>query len=78
MNVQDPTGREKRRARGGAGTIGGYGGFGFGLLAVVSTASEVSTPPPGEAAVMVLIFMILGYAAGWLLQPTLARLFPQA
>jgi hypothetical protein len=75
--VQDLSGREKRRARAGAGTVGGYVGFAFGLLAVLSTASEVSTPAPGDAAVMVLIFMILGYAAGWFLQPLLAQLFPQ-
>ncbi len=78
MTIQDPTGREKRRARTGAGTIGGYVGFGFGLLAVLSTASEVSAPPPGDAAVMVLTFMILGYAAGWLLQPLFAAFFPQS
>jgi len=78
MTVQDPTGREKRRARVGAATAGGYGGFAFGLLAVLSTASEVSTPPPGDAAVMVLIFMIAGYVAGWVLQPVLSQLFPQS
>ena len=78
MTVQDPNGREKRRARVGVATIGGYGGFAFGLLAVLSTASEVSTPRPGDAAQMVLIFMILGYVAGWLLQPLVASLFPQS
>jgi len=77
VTVQDPSGREKRRARAGAGTVGGYAGFVFGLLAVLSTASEVSTPTPGDAAVMVLISMIVGYAAAWLLQPLLAQLFPQ-
>ncbi len=78
MTVQDPTGREKRRARAGAATIGGYGGFTFGLLAVLSTASEVAAPTPGEAAVMLLIFMVIGYAAGWLLGPLLSQLFPQS
>ena len=78
MTVQDPTRRERRRARGGAGTTGGYVGFGFGLLAVLSTASEVSTPSLGDAAQMVLIFMVLGYAVGWVLQPLFSQLFPQS
>ncbi len=78
MTLHEPSGREKRRARAGAGAIGGYAGFGFGLLAVLSVASEVETPAPGDAAIIVLVSMLVGFAVGWVLQPLLAELFQQA
>ncbi len=78
MNLPDSARSEKRRARAGAGTIGGYLGFVFGLLCVLSVASEFAQPlPMSEAAFTVLLMMSTGYLLGWLTQPLVARLFPQ-
>lgn len=63
--------------RTGGLVTGGYAGFAFGLLAVFSTASEVATPSVGGAAVIVLVCMLAGCVAGWLLQPILGALFRQ-
>ena len=69
----------RRAQRHTAGTITGYIGFVFGILCVVSVASEFGEPlPTGEAAFTVLMTMIAGYAVGWLVQPLIAALFPQA
>jgi len=62
-----------------AGTITGYIGFIFGLLCVISVASEFGEPLPiGEAAFTVLFTMLVGYAIGWLIQPVIAIVFPQS
>ena len=66
----DPTNDRRPSA-----VTGGYIGFGFGLLAVLSVASEIESPTPGDAALIVLISMIVGYLCGWLLQPVLGQLF---
>lgn len=55
--------------RRGAMATGGYIGFGFGLLAVLSTASEVHSPTIGQAAVILLVCMLVGAAAGIALRP---------
>jgi hypothetical protein len=68
---------EERGARTGAGIIGGYIGFVFGLLVVLSMASEVEALPMHISAVVVLIHMAAGYALGWLIQPVIKTLFPQ-
>jgi len=65
----------RRAQRHSAGTITGYIGFIFGLLCVVSVASEFGEPlPTGEAAFTVLMTMVVGYAVGWLIQPVIAIL----
>ena len=69
----------RRAQRHSAGTITGYIGFIFGLLCVVSAASEFGEPlPTGEAAFTVLMTMVVGYAVGWLIQPVIAIVFPQS
>ena len=71
--------RMRRSQRHSAGTITGYIGFVFGLLCVISVASEFGEPlPAGEAAFTVLMTMIVGYAIGWLIQPLIAIMFPQS
>jgi hypothetical protein len=77
MTVQDPTGRERRDARASAGSIGGYMGFAFGLMAVLSMMSEASAPPALQSGATVIVSMLVGYALGWLLQPVLERVFAQ-
>jgi hypothetical protein len=77
MNNREP--RMRRSERHSAGTITGYVGFVFGLLCVISVASEFGEPlPTGEAAFTVLMTMIVGYAIGWLIQPLIAIMFPQS
>ena len=77
MNSGEP--RMRRSERHSAGTITGYVGFVFGLLCVISVASEFGEPlPTGEAAFTVLMTMIVGYAVGWLIQPLIAIMFPQS
>ena len=77
MENREPTMR--RAQRHSAGTITGYIGFIFGLLCVVSVASEFGEPlPTGEAAFTVLMTMVVGYAVGWLIQPVIAIMFPQS
>ena len=62
-----------------SGIICGYIGFVFGLLCVVSVASEFGEALPlGEAAFTVFVTMIVGYTIGWLIQPLIALMFPQA
>jgi hypothetical protein len=68
---------EERGARTSAGIIGGYIGFVFGLLVVLSMASEVEALPMHISAVVVLVHMAAGYALGWLIQPVIKTLFPQ-
>jgi len=69
----------RKAQRHSAGTITGYIGFIFGLLCVLSVASEFGEPlPTGEAAFTVLVTMIVGYAVGWLMQPVIAIMFPQS
>ena len=78
MQMQNVPNTEKRRSRMTAGTIGGYLGFFFGLLCVVSVASELAQPlPMGEAAGTVLLMMVIGYVVGWLSHPLISALFPQ-
>jgi len=68
----------RRGQRHSAGTITGYIGFVFGLLCVLSVASEFGEPlAVGEAAFTVLATMMVGYAIGWLIQPLIAIMFPQ-
>ncbi len=69
----------RRSERHNAGVVTGYIGFIFGLLCVLSVASEFGEPlPTGEAAVTVLVTMLIGYAIGWLIQPLIAIMFPQS
>ena len=69
----------RRAQRHKAGSICGYIGFVFGLLCVLSVASEFGDPlPTGEAAFTVLFTMIVGYTVGWVIQPLIALMFPQA
>jgi hypothetical protein len=75
VNYREP--KEDRRARSGWGIIGGYVGFFFGLLVVLSMASEVQALPMHIGAVVVFIHMVAGYAIGWLIQPLINALFPQ-
>ncbi len=77
MGSREP--RMRRSERHSAGTITGYIGFVFGLLCVLSVASEFGEPLAiGEAAFTVLTTMIIGYAIGWLIQPLIAIMFPQS
>ena len=76
MEQQDAR-RNKREIRHAVGTIGGYLGFGFGLLSLVTAASEATAFTTGDAALVVLGFMTAGYVLGWLLGPTLSALFAQ-
>ncbi len=78
MTVQNEPREKKMNPRNGAGITGGYIGLFFGGLAVLSAASEVSNPGLDLAALMVLVSMVGGYVMGWLVQPLIARLFPQA
>ena len=75
MNYREP--REERSGRSGAGVIGGYIGFVFGLLVVLSMASEVEALPIHLSAIAVLVHMAAGYVIGWLIQPLIKALFPQ-
>jgi hypothetical protein len=76
MNSREPSMRRGQRHM--AGTVTGYIGFVFGLLCVLSVASEFGEPLAiGEAAFTVLATMIVGYAIGWLIQPLIAIMFPQ-
>ena len=76
MEQQDAR-RNKREIRHAVGTIGGYLGFGFGLLSLVTAASEATAFTTGDSALVVLGFMTAGYVLGWLLGPTLSALFAQ-
>lgn len=66
----------QRRERMQAGVIAGYIGLLFGLLAMLAQASEVEALPMNAATAIVLLHMVGGYVIGWLIQPMLARLFP--
>ena len=77
MTVQDPTGRERRTARASAGSIGGYMGFAFGLMAIFSMMSEASAPPALQSGATIIVSALVGYAIGWILQPFLERVFAQ-
>ena len=76
MNYREPR-EENRSGRSGAGVIGGYVGFVFGLLVVLSMASELEALPMHLSALVVLVHMAAGYAIGWLIQPLIKTLFPQ-
>ena len=76
MNYQRGS-TEERSGRSSAGVIGGYIGFVFGLLVVLSMASEVEALPMHLAALAVLVHMVAGFAIGWLIQPLIKALFPQ-
>ena len=79
MQMQHVPNTEKRRARSNGGIVGGYLGFFYGLLCVLSVASELSEPlSTGRAASTVLLMMVIGYAVGWLIQPVISRIFRQA
>jgi hypothetical protein len=60
------------------GFVVGYIAFVLGVLFVLSMASEIQALPAGQAAAVVFAHMAVGYVIGWLIQPLLARLFPQA
>lgn len=66
---------ERRQVRMTWGAALGYVGFLFGLLAVLSAASEVEPLAPGTAAGTVLLCMVVGYLVGYFLQPVLSRFF---
>lgn len=68
---------EERSGRSAAGIVGGWVGFVFGLLVVLSMASEVEALPMHLSALAVLVHMVAGYAIGWLIQPLINALFPQ-
>ena len=68
---------EERSGRSGAGIVGGWVGFVFGLLVVLSMASEVEALPMHLSALAVLVHMVAGYAIGWLIHPLIKALFPQ-
>ena len=57
-----------------SGFIVGYIGFVFGLLFVLSMASEIEALSVGQAALLVFVHMAAGYVIGWLIQPLLAAL----
>ena len=76
MNYQRGS-TEERGSRSGAGVIGGYVGFVFGLLVVLSMASELEALPIHLSALVVLVHMVAGFAIGWLIQPLIKALFPQ-
>jgi hypothetical protein len=76
MNQQNAT-RNKWEIRHKVGTIGGYFGFGFGLMSLLTSASESTAFSTGDSALVVLGFMIGGYVLGWLLGPALSALFAQ-
>jgi uncharacterized protein YacL len=76
VNYREPR-EEQRGGRSGAGVIGGYIGFVFGLLVVFSMASELEALPVHISAFVVLVHMAAGYAIGWLVQPIVKTLFPQ-
>ena len=78
MKAYREPGSDKTSARTNAGIISGYIGFTFALLVVLMMASEFEALPAGQAAAILLVHMIAGYAIGWLIQPLIARLFPQA
>jgi hypothetical protein len=78
MNMQRESGDDRTSPRARSGFIVGYIGLVFGLLVVLSMASEVEPLPTGQAALVVLFHMMIGYAVGWLIQPLIARMFPQA
>ena len=74
----NPTG-DKRRFRGSGATVGGSLGLGFGFLIQLMAASE--TPEQfhrDQAILFVVLLVIAGYAAGWLLGPVIARLLGEA
>jgi len=76
MEQQDAR-RKRWEIRHAVGTIGGYLGFGFGLLSLLTAASESTAFTTGESAQLVLGFMVAGYALGWALGPALSALFAQ-
>ena len=75
MDVRNRPNEQPGKDRTGTAIGGGYAGFGFGLLAIVATSSEVGTPSTGDAALILLVCMLIGFAAGWLLQPVLDAFF---
>ena len=77
MNYQRGS-TEERGSRSGAGIVGGYIGFVFGLLVVLSMASELEALPMHLSALVVLVHMAAGYAIGWLAQPLIKALFPHS
>ena len=78
MRVQPGPRDRLMSPRAKSGFIVGYIGFVFGLLFVVSMASEIEALALGQAALVVFVHMAAGYVIGWLIQPLLARLFSQA
>ena len=70
---------DRRRFRGSGATVGAYLGLGFGFLIQLMAASE--TPDQfhsNQAILFVIVLVIAGYVAGWLLGPAIARLLGQA
>ena len=80
-NISDgtrPTG-DNRRFRGTGATVGAYLGLGFGFLIQLMAASETPEQFHSDQAILfVVVMMIAGSAAGWLLGPAIARLFGEA
>ncbi len=66
---------EGQSLRGRTGNIGGYVGFGMGLMALLTSASEGTPFSVGNGAFLVLGFMIAGYVAGWIAGPAINRIF---
>ncbi len=77
MRNFDRANDERRQLRRNGGKIGGYVGFGWGLLSLLTVASESTAFSPRDSALLVLGFMICAYWAGWLLAPVFSRLFGQ-
>ena len=72
MNYREPR-QEGKSERSGGGVIGGYIGFVFGLLVVLSMASEIEALPMHLSALVVLVHMAAGYGIGWLVQPLIPQ-----
>jgi hypothetical protein len=78
MKVQRAPREHLVSPRAKSGFIVGYIALVLGILFVLSMASEIQALPMGQAAAVVFAHMAFGYVIGWLIQPLLARVFPQA
>ena len=70
---------DKRRFRGSGATVGGYLGLAVGFLIQLMAASETPEQFHSDQAILfVVVLVIAGYVAGWLLGPAIARLLGEA